>query len=78
MHSTISAKVTPNDTVFLNYLNDKVKYGSVTTKKETRFGLGYIHAMSKRTEVFANVGRIRESVSDTKSTSWDIGLRHSF
>jgi predicted porin len=78
IHSTISGKLTPNDTLFVNYLNDKVKDSGMTYKKETRYGLGYIHAMSKRTEVFANVGRIRESVSDTKSTSWDIGLRHSF
>ena len=78
IHSTISAALTPNDTIFVNYLNDKINWSGVTTKKETRFGFGYIHALSKRTELFGNVGRVREKISDTRGTSWDVGVRHRF
>ena len=79
LHATISAKVTSADTLFVNYLNDKTKTaGGLTAAKLDHFGLGYIHSMSKRTEVFANVGRNRDRLAGTSATGWDIGLRHSF
>ena len=77
IHSTISAMVTPADKVFVNYLNDKIKGYS----KEQRFGLGYIHSLSKRTEVFANAGYHKTTYTaggSAKSKLWDVGMRHSF
>ena len=77
IHSTISAMVTPADKVFVNYLNDKIKGYS----KEQRFGLGYIHSLSKRTELFANAGYRKTTYTaggSTKSKLWDVGMRHSF
>ena len=78
IHSTISAMVTPADKVYVNYLNDKISDYS----KEQRFGLGYIHSLSKRTEVFANAGYRKTTYTSgaaaTKSKLWDVGMRHSF
>ena len=78
IHTTISAMVTPADKVFVNYLNDKVK----NVQTEQRFGLGYIHSLSKRTELFANAGYRKTTYTSgaaaTKSKLWDVGMRHSF
>lgn len=78
IHSTISAMITPNDKVFVNYLHDKVK----NVQTEQRFGLGYIHSLSKRTEIFANGGYRKttyvSSAASTKQKLWDVGVRHSF
>lgn len=77
-HATISAALTSNDTLFANYLKDKTKLAGASIANKTHFGLGYIHALSKRTELFANVGREKDSVASTKATNWDVGMRHSF
>ena len=77
IHTTISANLTPNDKVFANYLNDKIK----NVQTEQRFGLGYIHSLSKRTELFANAGYRKTTYTaggSTKSKLWDVGMRHSF
>ena len=77
IHTTISAMVTPADKVYVNYLNNKINGYS----KEQRFGLGYIHSLSKRTELFANAGYRKTNFvagGSTKSKLWDVGMRHSF
>lgn len=80
LHATLSAKVTANDEVWVNYLNDRVKNNYTAT----HYGLGYVHSLSKRTEIFANVGRNKVKAhallggGSVSATGWDIGMRHSF
>lgn len=91
--STISAKLSPRDTLFINFLRDKTTEAKYLEdlgyyKTITHFGLGYIHAMSKRTELFVNIGRdktkagilgnVLSSSIDPTRTAYDFGLRHSF
>lgn len=80
--AAITYKVTSNDTINLVYRNmdlDSNKY------KKVRYGLGYIHSLSKRTSVYADVASIRGYQKDSsgaqtnvRQTQYDIGVRHSF
>ena len=80
--ASASIAATANDTVNLIYRNDRRKstVGAVTAayKRQTSYGLGYIHALSKRTSVYADVARTKDTVANTKATTWDIALRHNF
>lgn len=55
-HATLGAQFTPNDNVFVNFMQVKDRSAG-TYMKQTHYGLGYVHNLSKRTELFANVGR---------------------
>ena len=80
--ASASIAATANDTINLIYRNDRRKntVASVTTayKRQSSYGLGYIHALSKRTSVYADVARTKDTVANTKSTTWDVALRHNF
>lgn len=80
--ASASIAATANDTVNLIYRNDRRKstVGAVTAayKRQASYGLGYIHALSKRTSVYADVARTKDTVANTKATTWDIALRHNF
>ena len=89
----VAADVTSNDKVYLQYTGgkDTKKVASVTaaTTKTSTWGLGYSHSLSKRTAVFADIGR--ETTKGTvylggggyltrkvRTTGYNIGMRHSF
>ena len=91
----VSADLTSNDNVYLQYTGEKdtlkdSAFASKATLKTTTWGLGYAHSLSKRTAVFADVGRQTAKtkvavaglptvmVSKDRTTSYNIGLRHSF
>jgi predicted porin len=85
----ISAKITPMDTVNVIYRTEQLKtknaLGQQTLDdKINRIALGYIHNISKRTSVYADVGRIKRTINvttskaDVKSTGYDFGISHYF
>lgn len=63
----------------------RASYGQLKNKDldrvaDQQFGLGYHHALSRRTTVYADLTReTRDALpSNRESTGWDIGLRHNF
>ncbi|MGL4768491.1 MAG: porin [Formosimonas sp.] len=82
----VSAKVTPNDKINLVYRqiktqNDNIATGvTVDMNKSKRFGIGYIHDLSKRTSVYADFAHVKFNTlsSKTHKNTWDIALRHAF
>lgn len=81
----ISGKLTPNDTLMAFYRRADFKNTSANTvlsnDKTSRYGLGYVHALSKRTSIYADVARQKtKGLSGVKEefTGWDIALRHNF
>ena len=80
--ASASIAATADDTINLIYRNDRRKNtaGLVTStyKRQTAYGLGYVHSLSKRTSVYADVARTKDTAANTKATTWDIALRHNF
>ena len=81
-HAFISGTITPNDTLAAIYHNDKRKQtvgNTTSTYNNTQsYGLEYVHSLSKRTSVYADVKRVSDKLSDKDYTAWDIALRHNF
>lgn len=50
------------------------KRGGTTTAQ--KFGLGYHHALSKRTLIYADIGH--DSKATTSKSGYDLGIRHTF
>lgn len=82
----ISGKLTANDTLMAfyrraNYTNT-VAGVKKTDDKTTRYGIGYVHALSKRTSIYADVARQEtkaiNGVKTEKFNGFDIALRHNF
>lgn len=90
LYANLGANIGANDTVAVVYKDQKVKpnvSSSLSTKaKTTTLGLAYVHALSKRTSVYANVSQVKTTTNGTTSTAstttkkptWDIALRHNF
>ena len=82
--AALSGKLTANDTLFVNYGQQKWTYSGVGSNKLTKYGVGYSHALSKRTSVFANIARAKASnnwvggSSSHSGTGWDLGVKHTF
>lgn len=75
----VTAAVTPNDALYAKYMSKKGKYLGTTWAKDDMFGIGYSHALSKRTSVYADVARYRNRMDGgSSSTGYDIALRHAF
>ncbi len=74
----ISADLTANDKLFATYGNWNKKTNGVSTEKGNKYGLGYVHSLSKRTSVFAGVARVKNSIANTSYTDWDVGVKHTF
>ena len=90
----VSAKVTPNDTINLVYRQNKNQLDTLATgttstyTKFNKYAIGYVHALSKRTSVYADFGRINKTVykfatinpttTKTHQNTFDIALRHAF
>lgn len=81
----ISGKLTANDTLMAfyrraNYTNT-VAGVKKTDDKTTRYGIGYVHALSKRTSIYADIARENAkdiSGASKKTNLFDIALRHNF
>ena len=85
--TALSADVTANDNVYVKYMEKRL---SDNDSKEFRkqkgkyIGVGYSHALSKRTSVYADVGQYDLktteglTTSKTDGTAFDIALRHNF
>ncbi|WP_189493143.1 porin [Formosimonas limnophila] len=85
--TALSADVTANDNVYVKYMEKRFSdnYSASLQKEKGRyFGLGYSHALSKRTSVYADVGRydVKQTVGratyKNDGTAFDIALRHNF
>ena len=74
----IGANLTPNDVLFANFGRYTTKTGGVSKEKTNKYGLGYVHSLSKRTSAFAGVARVKDSLNDTSYTDWDVGVKHTF
>lgn len=74
----IAGDLTPNDKLFATFGNWNKKTAGVSVEKGHKYGLGYVHSLSKRTSVFAGVARVKDSIADTSSTGWDVGMKHTF
>ena len=81
----ISGKITANDTLMAFYrradYEENKKASKESDDKTTVYGLGYVHALSKRTSIYADVARQKtKGLSGVKEefTGWDIALRHNF
>ena len=74
----LGGNLTPNDLLFVNYARYKTTTTGDTLEKYTRYGLGYVHSLSKRTSVFAGVARNKDHIADESYTDWDVGLKHTF
>jgi GBP family porin len=90
MAAFITADVTPNDIINVVFRQQKDTHSvgvyrtSLNEVKNTRYGLGYIHKLSKRTSVYADVAReitqttVGTTSTKLKLTGYDIGVRHNF
>ncbi len=79
MQAHISGNLTPNDQLFATYGNVKGKDSTgAVNEKGHKYGLGYVHSLSKRTSVFAGVARVKDTLNDDSYTDWDVGLKHTF
>jgi predicted porin len=65
--ASLAAQVTANDKVFVNYNNIKTQLDNMTMEKQSQYGFGYVHSLSKRTELFANIARVNSKVGLTSS-----------
>lgn len=74
----VSADVTANDSVYVKYMSKREKAFGVIGMKKDQWAIGASHSLSKRTSVYADVIRIRDRLAQTKSTGFDIAMRHSF
>ena len=81
-HAYIGANITPKDLIAAVYHGDKrtnSTAGVKTTTVNTRaYGLEYVHSLSKRTSVYADVARVQNRVTRDNSTVWDVAVRHNF
>ena len=74
----IGGNLTPNDVLFGNFARYTTKTDGTTDEKVNKYGLGYIHSLSKRTSEFAGVARVQDKIADESYTDWDVGLKHTF
>lgn len=81
IHAFVSGNVTPNDSLLAAYRRQKDDaFNGAANATKTSYGLGYVHSMSKRTSLFADIAREKTTkpTSTTKGTMWDVGIRHNF
>ena len=59
-----------------------VAYGrfdpSGANNNQTKIGLGYKHPLSKRTNLYADVGQGKQDGGATNNTAYDFGVKHTF
>ena len=77
INAFVSGAVTANDTVYAQYNRVKV----TNTSANTSYGLGYNHALSKRTSVYGEVARTKRLSSTNELVSgydYSVAMRHAF
>lgn len=83
----VTIDVTPSDVINVVYRQqeDTQSTGLYRTanykEKNTHYGLGYVHKLSKRTSIYADVGRNTKSATGSakaKIMSYDVAMRHEF
>ena len=86
----LSGRISANDQLYLVYRREGLKdttmaSGAVSMNdKITRYALGYVHSLSKRTSIYADVARQLQkdktgaSVAGKEFWGYDIALRHNF
>jgi predicted porin len=71
-HIGVSAPITPNDVIALNYAHATTGYNNAWSDDSIGFwGVGYQHSLSKRTTLYAAYGDINQSNSDHTRASLD-------
>lgn len=81
MNAFVSGDITSNDSVYLKFMQKKAStYSAQSTKvsdKINMWGVGYSHALSKRTSIYADVARYKQTGLSSR-TAYDVALRHAF
>ena len=75
VNAYVSGDVTANDTVYFQYNRNQEKTASNVKTTQNAYGLGYMHALSKRTSVYAETRTKRAG-----ENGWDysVAMRHKF
>jgi general bacterial porin, GBP family len=85
--AAVSVDVTAKDKLYAKYMQKRLTDNATgvfanDSVKATYYGIGYSHAFSKRTSVYADVGRYKVSSNYStvsgKGTGFDFALRHKF
>ena len=76
VNAYVSGDVTANDTVYFQYNRNQEKTASNVKTTQNAYGLGYKHALSKRTSVYAETARTKRAGEN----GWDysVAMRHKF
>ena len=76
VNAYVSSDVTANDTVYFQYNRNQEKTASNVKTTQNAYGLGYMHALSKRTSVYAETARTKRAGEN----GWDysVAMRHKF
>ena len=76
VNAYVSGDVTANDTVYFQYNRNQEKTASNVKTTQNAYGLGYMHALSKRTSVYAETARTKRAGEN----GWDysVAMRHKF
>jgi len=82
VNAYVSGDVTANDTVYFQYNRNQEKTASNVKTTQNAYGLGYMHALSKRTSVYAETARTKRVApgATEASNGWDysVAMRHKF
>ena len=76
VNAYVSGDVTANDTVYFQYNRNQEKTASNVKTTQNAYGLGYMHALSNRTSVYAETARTKRAGEN----GWDysVAMRHKF
>jgi GBP family porin len=85
INAFIAADITANDSVYAKYMQKRTsETAGVPTVRNSMYGVGYSHSLSKRTSVYADVGRYKfdgtlttTGLSET-TTGFNVAMRHAF
>ena len=82
VNAYVSGDVTANDTVYFQYNRNQEKTAANVKTTQNAYGLGYMHALSKRTSVYAETARTKRVApgATEASNGWDysVAMRHKF
>lgn len=76
--ANIGTKLGANDTVAYVFQRNNLTYttAGVPDGEQTINGLEYVHALSKRTSVYANIARVTKA--EATNNTWNLAVRHNF
>ena len=70
--------LTASDLVGIRGIMAKADTAGTDVRDVLSYGLGYNHAVSKRTSIYANLIQRKDKLADTKTVIWDLAVRHNF